>query len=208
MRWLQDPLDSQLLIAAQAGGHGFHRRWRHRRLHVQQADEGLDLLSIGGHFHVPAMQGIEPEDVGPRKAQSAVRFRGAIDGKVVGQFRQGIESRSLTVDPSQVRSDEALTVAPGAQQIGQGYLQVNTSPVGSIHRHRQRSHQPWHWLDIHQEGAYAWASDGFRPVRIMLRHNELHRIRLQPRQTPHRIDQVWLSRFQYAVRTRQSPWVA
>ena len=55
------------------------------------------------------------------------------------------------------------------------------------------------WLEIHPAGAYAWASDNDDPIYIELKHTGDHIIRLQPRQTPHRIDQIWLSRHQHRV---------
>jgi len=55
------------------------------------------------------------------------------------------------------------------------------------------------WLDIHPVGAYAWASDGDHAIAIELKHEGEHKIRLQPRQTPHRIDQIWLSRSQLRI---------
>jgi hypothetical protein len=55
------------------------------------------------------------------------------------------------------------------------------------------------WLDAYPAGAYAWAGDGDLPVVIQLEHTGDHRIRIQPRQTPHRIDQIWLSRSQHRI---------
>lgn len=55
------------------------------------------------------------------------------------------------------------------------------------------------WLDIHPAGEYTWAGDGDTPITIALQHTGNHTIRIQPRQTPHRIDQIWLSRFQHRI---------
>ncbi|ACL06099.1 hypothetical protein Dalk_4420 [Desulfatibacillum aliphaticivorans] len=52
------------------------------------------------------------------------------------------------------------------------------------------------WLDVHPAGAWGWASNGDDPKFIILRSDGVHRLRIQPRQIPHRIDQIWLSRFQ------------
>lgn len=54
------------------------------------------------------------------------------------------------------------------------------------------------WFDVQPAGVYKWASDSHHPKAIILKHNGEHRIRIQPRQTPHRIDQIWLSRLQHA----------
>ncbi|MDY6844964.1 MAG: acyltransferase [Thermodesulfobacteriota bacterium] len=55
------------------------------------------------------------------------------------------------------------------------------------------------WLDVHPVGVYGWAGDTDDPMFIELKHTGDHRIRIQPRQTPHRIDQIWLSRTQHRI---------
>jgi hypothetical protein len=56
------------------------------------------------------------------------------------------------------------------------------------------------WLDVHPAGVYGWAGDTDDPVAVLLKHN-----RIQPRQTPHRIDQIWLSRFQHRIPNTAEP---
>jgi len=55
------------------------------------------------------------------------------------------------------------------------------------------------WLEIHPVGIYGWASDMDDPISIELKQTGDHRIRIQPRQVPHKIDQIWLSRFQQRI---------
>jgi len=55
------------------------------------------------------------------------------------------------------------------------------------------------WNSFHPVGVYAWASDVHIPLVILLRHTGDHTIRIQPRQIPHRIDQIWLSRTQSRI---------
>lgn len=55
------------------------------------------------------------------------------------------------------------------------------------------------WLDVHPAGTYGWAGDTDDPVAIVLKHTGDHTICIQPRQTPHRIDQVWLSIVQHRI---------
>jgi hypothetical protein len=55
------------------------------------------------------------------------------------------------------------------------------------------------WLDVHPAGVYGWAGDTDDPVAVLLKHTGDHTIRIQPRQTPHRIDQIWLSRSQHRI---------
>ncbi|MFC1821034.1 acyltransferase [Thermodesulfobacteriota bacterium] len=87
----------------------------------------------------------------------------------------------------------------GKSGINSGYtdsvwLQVDDQ-IG-IHT---RSVRLGNWLDVHPVGVYGWASDTDDPIAIELKHSGEHMIRIQPRQTPHRIDQIWLSRFQYRI---------
>ena len=62
-----------------------------------------------------------------------------------------------------------------------------------------RSVRLGNWLDIHPAAAYAWASDSNHPMAVELKYSGNHRIRIQPRQTPHRIDQIWMSRTQNRI---------
>lgn len=55
------------------------------------------------------------------------------------------------------------------------------------------------WWDVHPVGVYGWASDTDDPIAIVLKQSGEHTIRIQPRQIPHRIDQIWLSRSQHRI---------
>jgi len=68
-----------------------------------------------------------------------------------------------------------------------------------------RSVRLGNWLDIHPAGVYAWASDNDDPIAIELTHSGDHKIRIQPRQTTHRIDQIWLSRSQHRIPNTSRP---
>jgi hypothetical protein len=61
------------------------------------------------------------------------------------------------------------------------------------------------WLDIHPVGIYNWASDNDDPITIELKHTGDHKIRIQPRQIPHRIDQIWLSKTQLRLPNTSTP---
>lgn len=61
------------------------------------------------------------------------------------------------------------------------------------------------WNTLHPSGAYAWASDVHVPYIIQLTHTGHHTIRIQPRQIPHRIDQIWLSRSQFRIPETNQP---
>jgi hypothetical protein len=62
--------------------------------------------------------------------------------------------------------------------------QINTRK-GSVHLGNWNTFQPI--------GLYSWAGDVHIPYIVLLKHSGKHTIRVQPRQVPHRIDQIWLS---------------
>ena len=68
-----------------------------------------------------------------------------------------------------------------------------------------RSARMGNWLDVHPAGVYGWAGDTDDPVAVLLKHTGDHTIRIQPRQTPHRIDQIWLSRSQHRIPNTAEP---
>ena len=93
----------------------------------------------------------------------------------------------------------------GKSDIDNGYtdsvwLQVDDQ-IGS----RKGSARMGNWLDVHPAGVYGWAGDTDDPVAIVLEHTGDHKIRIQPRQTPHRIDQIWLSRSQHQIPNTSKP---
>jgi len=61
------------------------------------------------------------------------------------------------------------------------------------------------WLDVHPAGVYGWTGDTDDPIAIVLKHSGDHTIRIQPRQIPHRIDQIWLSRSQHRIPSTLRP---
>jgi glucan biosynthesis protein C len=61
------------------------------------------------------------------------------------------------------------------------------------------------WANIHPAHNWGWASDGAHAVSVILKYTGNHRVRIQPRQIPHKIDQIWLSWFQYSVPDNNSP---
>jgi hypothetical protein len=68
-----------------------------------------------------------------------------------------------------------------------------------------RSVRMGNWLDVHPASVYGWAGDTDDPVAVVLKHTGEHTIRIQPRQTPHRIDQIWLSQSQRRIPNTSMP---
>lgn len=74
--------------------------------------------------------------------------------------------------------------------------QVGTA-MGSVHLGNWNSFQPI--------GVYTWAGDVNIPYIVELKHSGEHIIRIQVRQAPHRIDQIWLSRSQLQIPDTNQP---
>ena len=87
----------------------------------------------------------------------------------------------------------------GKSDINSGYTDSVWLQVDDQIGTRTRSVRLGNWLDVHPAGVYGWASDTDDPIAIELKYTGDHMIRIQPRQTPHRIDQIWLSRFQHRI---------
>jgi len=87
----------------------------------------------------------------------------------------------------------------GKSDINSGYTDSVWLQVDDQIGTHTRSVRLGNWLDVHPVGVYGWAGDTDDPIAIELKHKGDHKIRIQPRQTPHRIDQIWLSRFQHRI---------
>lgn len=74
--------------------------------------------------------------------------------------------------------------------------QIGTNQ-GSVHLGNWNTFQP--------VGVYAWGSDVQVPVEVVLHHSGSHTVLVQPRQVPHRIDQIWLSHSQYRIPDSNQP---
>jgi len=93
----------------------------------------------------------------------------------------------------------------GRSDINSGYTDSVWLQVDDQIGAQGRSVRLGNWLDVHPAGVYGWASDTDDPITIELKHTGDHKIRIQPRQTPHRIDQIWLSRTQLRIPNTVKP---
>jgi hypothetical protein len=98
-----------------------------------------------------------------------------------------------------------LVWSRGKSDINNGYTDSVWLQVDDQIGTRSRSARMGNWLDVHPAGVYGWAGDTDDPVVVILKHTGAHRIRIQPRQTPHRIDQIWLSRSQHQIPSTTNP---
>ena len=93
----------------------------------------------------------------------------------------------------------------GKTDVNNGYTDSVWVQVDDQIGTQTRSARMGNWLDVHPAGVYGWAGDTDDPVAVVLKQTGDHTIRIQPRQTPHRIDQVWLSRSQHRMPNTSEP---
>ena len=93
----------------------------------------------------------------------------------------------------------------GKTDVNNGYTDSVWVQVDDQIGTQTRSARMGNWLDVHPAGVYGWAGDTDDPVAVILKHTGDHTIRIQPRQTPHRIDQIWLSRSQHRIPNTVAP---
>jgi hypothetical protein len=93
----------------------------------------------------------------------------------------------------------------GKTDINNGYTDSVWLQVDDQIGTHTRSVRLGNWLDVHPAGVYGWAGDTDDPIAIELKHTGDHVIRIQPRQIPHRIDQIWLSRSQHRIPNTKKP---
>jgi hypothetical protein len=93
----------------------------------------------------------------------------------------------------------------GKTDINSGYTDSVWAQVNDQIGTRIKGVRLGNWLDVHPAGIYGWAGDTDNPTAIVLKHSGNHTIRIQPRQIPHRIDQIWLSRFQHRIPNTHEP---
>ena len=93
----------------------------------------------------------------------------------------------------------------GKTDINNGYTDSVWLQVDDQIGAQGRSVRLGNWLDVHPAGVYGWASDTDDPITLELKNPGEHKIRIQPRQIPHRIDQIWLSRNQPRIPNTYQP---
>jgi glucan biosynthesis protein C len=139
-----------------------------------------------------------------------VKDEDASSGQAI-EFYSGANERVESQPSVYVEIDFTAPAGPyivwlrGKSDINSGYTDSVWLQVDDQIGAQGRSVRLGNWLDVHPSGVYGWASDTDDPITIELKHSGDHKIRIQPRQTPHRIDQIWLSRTQYRIPNTSKP---
>ena len=129
----------------------------------------------------------------------AIEFFSGANHRVVPQPEVYIEMRFSAA------AGRYLVWLRGKSDIDNGYTDSVWLQVDDQIGTGTRSVRLGNWLDVHPAGIYGWAGDTDDPIAIELSHSGDHKIRIQPRQTPHRIDQIWLSRSQLQIPNTTKP---
>ncbi len=154
-------------------------------------------------------------DAGSITDRSSTGIRVVVDEKAsIGQAIEFSSGANQRVEPQPVVYFEMRFSAPagrytvwirGKTDVDNGYTDSVWLQVDDQIGTRNRSIRMGNWLDISPAGTYSWAGDTDEPITIELKQPGEHKIRVQPRQTPHRIDQIWLSKLQVRVPDTNNP---
>ena len=160
-------------------------------------DSEMDIL-----LNAESITAISPTGIRVVKDEDASR------GKAI-EFFEGANERAESQPEVFVEmqfsapADRYIVWLRGKTDIDNGYTDSVWVQVDDQIGTGTQSARMGNWLDVHPAGTYGWAGDTDDPVAIVLKHTGDHTIRIQPRQIPHRIDQVWLSRFQHRIPNTQ-----
>jgi hypothetical protein len=156
-------------------------------------DPGTDILLSAGSITGGSSNGVRVvNDKEASKGQAIEFFTGANE-RTESQPTVYVDMRFVAP------AGRYIVWLRGKTDIDSGYTDSVWVQVDDQIGTRTKSARMGNWLDIHPAGVYGWAGDTDDPVAIVLKHTGDHTIRIQPRQTPHRIDQIWLSRFQHRI---------
>ena len=156
-------------------------------------DSGQDILLNSESITERSSSGVRVVNDEAASTGQAIEFFSGANQRVQSQPTVYVEMRFSAA------AGRYFVWLRGKSDIDNGYTDSVWLQVDDQIGTGTRSVRLGNWLDIHPPGVYGWASDMDDPIAIELTHSGDHRIRIQPRQTPHRIDQIWLSRSQHRI---------
>ena len=162
-------------------------------------DSGQDVILNAESITDRSSTGVRVVDDEEASIGRAIEFFSGANQRVESQPEVYVEMRFSAP------AGRYLVWIRGKSDINSGYTDSVWLQVDDQIGTRTRSVRLGNWLDIHPAGVYGWASDTDDPVAIVLAYSGDHQIRIQPRQTPHRIDQIWLSRSQHQIPNTNRP---
>ena len=162
-------------------------------------DSGKDILLSSESITDRSTTGIRVVKDEQASRGQAIEFFSGANQRVVSQPEVFVEMRFSAP------AGRYLVWLRGKTDINSGYTDSVWVQVDDQIGSQTRCARMGNWLDVHPAGVYGWAGDTDDPVALILKHSGDHKIRIQPRQTPHRIDQIWLSRSQHQIPNTSRP---
>ena len=162
-------------------------------------DPGQDVILNSESITDRSPTGVRVVKDGGASIGQAIEFVSGANERVKSQPKVYVEMRFSAP------AGRYIVWLRGKTDINNGYTDSVWLQVDDQIGTQGRSVRLGNWLDVHPPGVYGWASDTDDPIAIELKYSGEHTIRIQPRQTPHRIDQIWLSRSQYRMPNTSSP---
>jgi len=156
-------------------------------------DSGQDVLLNSESLTDRSAAGVRVVDDEEASIGRAIEFFSGANQRVASQPTVYVEM------PFSAPAGRYFVWLRGKSDIDNGYTDSVWLQVDEQIGTGTRSVRLGNWLDVHPAGVYGWAGDTDDPVAIELSHSGEHKLRIQPRQTPHRIDQIWLSRSQHRI---------
>jgi peptidoglycan/LPS O-acetylase OafA/YrhL len=162
-------------------------------------DSGQDILLNSESITARSSTGVRVVNDEQASIGQAIEFFSGANQRVESQPKVYVEMRFSAP------AGRYFVWLRGKSDINSGYTDSVWLQVDDQIGTSNRSVRMGNWLDVHPAGVYGWAGDNDDPIAIELTHSGDHKIRIQPRQTPHRIDQIWLSRSQHQIPNTSIP---
>jgi hypothetical protein len=162
-------------------------------------DSATDILLSAEHITTKSSTGVRVVKDEAASSGRAIEFFSGANQQVESQPEVYVEFRFSAP------AGRHIAWLRGKTDIDNGYTDSVWVQVDDQIGTRTQAARMGNWLDVHPAGIYGWAGDTDNPVAVVLKHNGDHTLRIQPRQTPHRIDQIWLSRFQNRIPGTNQP---
>jgi hypothetical protein len=162
-------------------------------------DPAKDIILNSGSIADRSSTGVRVVNDNDASIGRAIEFFSGANQRVESQPKVYIEMRFSAP------AGRYIVWLRGKTDVNSGYTDSVWVQVDDQIGSHTRSVRMGNWLDVHPAGVYGWAGDTDDPVAVVLKHTGEHTIRIQPRQTPHRIDQIWLSRTQHRIPNSAGP---
>jgi glucan biosynthesis protein C len=147
-------------------------------------DPDLDIVLNSASITAVSPSGVRVVDDDGASNGQAIEFYAGASERAEAQPKVYVEVRFSAP------AGQYMVWLRGKTDVNSGYTDSVWVQVDDQIGTSTRSVRMGNWLDVHPMGVYGWAGDTDDAVAIVLKHTGDHTFRIQPRQTPHRIDQI------------------